>query len=245
MRSPIWYSSLGTRSLAGMTPSASPRSTIDIAAFEAPDGAGDDVADVVLVDGEDLVLFGHAQLLDDGLLGGLGGDAPEIAGGDLDFDQVAELVVFARIFSLGVVHGDFFLAVADEVDDLDAGIGPDVQGFAVEFHAQVADAADAFAAGHLQGGFDQLGQGFAVELALPLHIFKYSQQFVVHFSNLLTLAGEKPCVPTPDMQKSGKNPLSQIRQSCIDVRKTTFRSMGRQLPIPKKRARLSSCGVRH
>ncbi len=140
---------------------------------------------MVLVDRLDLVLLGGAEFLNDGLLGGLGGDAPEVPGGDLDFDQVAELGVLRGILGPGVVQGDLLLAVADEVHHLDRGVGPDVEGGAVEFDAEIADGAEALAAGDLQGGFHELGQGFAVELALALHIFKYSQQFVVHISILL------------------------------------------------------------
>jgi len=110
--------------------------------------------------------------------------------GDLDFDQVADLVVLARKLDLGLGDGDFLLAVPDKVHHLQAGEGPDIQGFAVEFDAQIPHAADAFAPGDLQGRLDQLGQCFAIQLAFPLHVFKYGQQFVVHISNLLPLRGK-------------------------------------------------------
>ena len=165
-----------------------------VAAVEAPDGAGHDVAHVVLVDAVDLVLFGHAQLLDDGLLGRLGGNAPEIARGDFDFDQVAELEILARELGLSVVEGHFLVAVADEIHDLDAREGLDLQRLAIDRDAQIPHAPDAFASGHLQGGLDQLGERFAVQLALPLHVFKYSQQFVVHISNLLPMRGKSATI---------------------------------------------------
>jgi len=128
--------------------------------------------------------------LDDGLLGRLRRDAPEVARRDFDLDQVAQLVVLPRIFRLGVVEGDFLVAVAHEVHHLDAGERLDFQRLAVDFHAQVPHAADALAPGHLQSRLDQLGKRLAVQLALPLHVFKYGQQFVVHISDLLPKRGK-------------------------------------------------------
>ncbi len=58
----------------------------DVAAFKALHGAGDNAADVVFVGGVHFVFFGHAQFLDDGLLGCLRRDAAKVARGDFDFD---------------------------------------------------------------------------------------------------------------------------------------------------------------
>ena len=50
-------------------------------ALEALDGAVDQVALLGRVDVEDVVALALADLLDDGLLGGLGGDAAQLAAG--------------------------------------------------------------------------------------------------------------------------------------------------------------------
>ena len=56
---------------------ACPRSTMSVAALEAADDAGDELALAVLVLVEDVVALGVADALDDDLLGGLRGDAAE------------------------------------------------------------------------------------------------------------------------------------------------------------------------
>jgi hypothetical protein len=55
-----------------------PRSTIDVAALDALDHAGDQFADAILPGVDDLRALGLAHALHDHLLGGLRGDAPEV-----------------------------------------------------------------------------------------------------------------------------------------------------------------------
>ena len=65
----------------------------DVAALEAADDAGDELALAVLVLVEDVLALGVAGALDDDLLGGLGGDAAEAAAEGLELEEVAPLLV--------------------------------------------------------------------------------------------------------------------------------------------------------
>ncbi len=63
----------------------------DVAVLEPLDRAVDHVADPLVVLGEDVLALGLADLLEDHLLGGLGGDAPEHLGRLRELHLVAEL----------------------------------------------------------------------------------------------------------------------------------------------------------
>ena len=84
----------------------------DVAALEAADDAGDDLALAVLVLVEDVLALGVAGALEDDLLGGLGGDAAEAAAEGLELEDVAVLVV------LGLGLGGVLVAVEDLEDEL-------------------------------------------------------------------------------------------------------------------------------
>src|SRR5690606_5149517 len=99
----------------------------DVAVFHALDDARDDFARAVLVFLEHALALGVADLLEDDLLGGLGGDAAEIQRRQLVDDETAELDVLLDLLRvlqqdllrlrLGVfrVEGLHHLAVAVEV----------------------------------------------------------------------------------------------------------------------------------
>src|SRR4029078_12269688 len=62
----------------------------DVAELDALDDAGDDLADAVLELFELALALGVADLLEDHLLGGLGGDTPELDRGQRIDDEVAD-----------------------------------------------------------------------------------------------------------------------------------------------------------
>jgi hypothetical protein len=62
----------------------------DVAEFDALDDAGDDLADAILELLELALALGIAHLLEDDLLGGLGGDAAELDRGQRIDDEVAD-----------------------------------------------------------------------------------------------------------------------------------------------------------
>ena len=122
----------------------------DVAALGATDGAGDDIADLVLILLEDLVLLDFAEALVEQLLGGLGGDTAEIRHVDGLADLLAHLDVGLdkrggdRVDLLeGVRHG-----VGHAEDDEGVELAGD--GISVDLHVL---------AGHdrlLDGGLDRL-----------------------------------------------------------------------------------------
>jgi hypothetical protein len=90
-RSPTWYSSVGHAFAVGQEGFVAAEVDDDVRAFEAADGATDDIAGAVLELGEDELLFSPAQVLHERLLGVLGGDAAEVGRGDFFLDLVAHL----------------------------------------------------------------------------------------------------------------------------------------------------------
>ena len=98
-------------------------------------------------------LLGAADLLHEGLLGILGGDAAEAGRGDFDFDLVAELGV--GLDAAGVEHGNLVVLGDDLVGDDELGEGADVAGFGFDGDAQFAGGAD----GLLGGGEQRLLDG--------------------------------------------------------------------------------------
>ena len=73
----------------------------DVAAFEAADRAGQDVAGAALELLEDHDLFDLPDALQHRLLGGLRGNPPKILGGDLDLDAFAELGIWQATAGVG------------------------------------------------------------------------------------------------------------------------------------------------
>ena len=88
------------------------------AAFDALDGAGDDLALFLAVFSEDRSLFSLADLLDDDLLCSLGGDASVVA---FDFEGKDDLVANSSVFldPFRVCEKDVMFGV---VADLDIGL---------------------------------------------------------------------------------------------------------------------------
>jgi hypothetical protein len=140
-RSPGWWLSPGICSLRGSRPSVLPRLTGDGAPLEPLDRPGDQLAALVLELVVEAVALGLADLLDDDLLGRLGGDAAEVRRVDrltvLDGLDLAQIPVDADLDVLGVrvmllgrrgqrrldpleehLLGDVLVAV-DAVDDAD------------------------------------------------------------------------------------------------------------------------------
>ncbi len=106
IRSPRRISSLGSFSRRGKATSVRLTSRMMTLPFDPADDAGDDLADPrgELVD--DLFLLRVADLLEDDLLGRLGGDAAQGVGGEVDLDRLALLDVGADGPGLG--QGDLF-----------------------------------------------------------------------------------------------------------------------------------------
>src|SRR3546814_5123210 len=82
---------------------------VDVAALDALDDAGHQLADAILPLVHDLRPLGLAHALHDHLLGGLGCDATEIDVVDLLLDEVADLGAFAlvdRVHQADLAVGD-------------------------------------------------------------------------------------------------------------------------------------------
>jgi hypothetical protein len=111
---------------------------VDVAALEAVDDAGDDVALLAGVLLEDDFALGLTQTLEDDLLGRLGGDAAGVLGEDLDADRVAEVGAgreLARFF-----QRDLGAVVLDVVFGFDDGLlGEDAHAtiFAIDLDGEV------------------------------------------------------------------------------------------------------------
>ena len=140
MRSPTWYSSVGTRSRFGSSASYLPRSTNHVRTVKTPHGAADDVADAVLEFGENQRLLRAADLLHQRLLGVLRGDAAKTGGRDFHFEFLADLGV--GLDAAGVEHGNLVVLGNDLLGDDQFGEGPDVAVFLVDVDAQFARRAD-------------------------------------------------------------------------------------------------------
>src|SRR5690606_34057730 len=106
-----------------------------VAAHHPADHPGDDVAlaaDELLVN---QVALGLPQPLHDHLLGGLGGNAAEVAGRDLDLGLISDLV--RRVDLAGLVQRDLLALVLDLLHHPLAGDDPDLAGFPVQAHDHV------------------------------------------------------------------------------------------------------------
>ena len=114
----------------------------DVGALEPAHGAADDVAGAVLELLEDHLLLRLADALHDRLLGGLGGDAAEVVGGDLHFQKVAELGI--GFDPLGAVEGDLIVGVHDSLDHQKIGQSADHHGLGINLDAEIAGGAHGF-----------------------------------------------------------------------------------------------------
>ena len=122
----------------------------DVAALGATDGASDDVANLVLILLEDLVLLDLAEALVEQLLGGLGGDATEVGHVDGLADFLSDLD--AGLDERGSDRVDFLERVRHGVGHAedDEGVELARDGISVDLHVL---------AGHdrlLDGGLDRL-----------------------------------------------------------------------------------------
>src|SRR5687768_16213312 len=124
----------------------------DVAELDPLDDAGDDLAGAVL---ELLILtlaLGVADLLEDDLLGGLGGDAAELDRRQRIDDEVAERG--AGLELLGVLQADLFEMIVHFLDHLDDAPQAQIAGDRVELGADVVLGAVAGAGGAL----DEIGR---------------------------------------------------------------------------------------
>src|SRR5204863_9324061 len=107
----------------------------DVAVLEALDHAAHDFPDAVAVLGVDVVALGLADLLEDHLLRGLGGDAPEILGRPRELDLHVDFR-FLAIELLRFGERDLVGRIGHFLDDALDGAELDLSGFRVELGAQ-------------------------------------------------------------------------------------------------------------
>ena len=140
----------------------------DVRALEPADGAIDDLAGAVLELVVDHLLLDLADALHHGLLGGLGGDAAEIARGDLHVNELTDLGVGLELLGLGL--GDLVEFVANPIDDLELGHGLDLAGLRVDLDTEVIGGADGLLGGGKQSVRDGLNEDLALDAFFPLKI---------------------------------------------------------------------------
>src|SRR5882724_9254006 len=141
----------------------------DVAAFEAPYGAGKDIAGATLELFEHHVLLDLANTLKHRLLGGLRGDAAKVLRGDLNFDVLAELRV--RKTTAGVCQRDLIVIVDNVLEGQLLRESPNHARLAVDLDAEIARGTDTFLGGLQQSLLDRLEQDFPVDALFALKIF--------------------------------------------------------------------------
>ena len=149
----------------------------DVLAVGAQDRRRHDLADAAGVAALHDVALALVHALDDGLLGGLGGDAAEDAGVHLGLDRVADLGV--GVHAAGVGERDVAGADRAVVDDA-ALPGLDGEGVRVDLDADVAGRAEALLGGGLEGGGDGGEHVRAGDAALALQGLEDGVEVVVH-----------------------------------------------------------------
>ena len=107
----------------------------DVAVLEPLDDAADDFADPVAVLGVDVVALGLADLLEDHLLGGLRGDAPEVLGRARELDLHVDFR-FLAVELLRFGQRDLVRRIGDFVDDPLHRAELDLPGLGVELRPQ-------------------------------------------------------------------------------------------------------------
>ena len=102
-----------------------------------------------------------ADVLHQGLLGILRGDAAEAHGGDLHLDLLAHLGI--GLDAPGVEHRDLVVLGNDLLRDDQFGEGPDIAVLLVNDHAQFAGRADGLLGGGQQRLLDSADQDITVD----------------------------------------------------------------------------------
>ena len=159
------------------------------------DDAGDQLADAVVVLVVHHRALGLADPLVDDLLGGLGGDAAEVLGGDVALGDLVlvlgehlgrdvGLFDHAPLAGLGVDRG---LGLVDLVEQLVFEVlgheqfeDAEVAGLAVEFDARVLGRAGRLLVGREQRVFERVHQGFGVDPLLALEQLDCVNDFLGH-----------------------------------------------------------------
>src|SRR6185369_11811288 len=119
----------------------------DVAELDALDDAGNDFADAILELFMLALALGVADLLEDDLLGGLGGDSAELDGRQRIDDEVADRGTLLQLLRAGRV--DLLEMIFRLLDDFEHTPQAQVAGFAVELGADVVLGAVAGAGGAL------------------------------------------------------------------------------------------------
>ncbi len=136
----------------------------DVAELDALDDAGDDLADAVLELFILALALGIADLLEDHLLGGLGGDPPEFDRRQRVDDEVADARVLVEL--LGALEVDLLEMILGLLDDFEDAPQAQVAGLGVELGADVVLGAIAGAGGALDRVFHRLDDDALVDQLL-------------------------------------------------------------------------------
>ena len=150
----------------------------EVAALAAAHDAGDDVADPVLEVVVDALLLELAELLHDRLPGGLGGDAAEVGGIDLLFDELAELG--ARLQDLRLLDVNLRLRIADGIDDLEQGPRMELAVLGVDLNLQLLAGVNPFLGRRLDGIDNRGDHVVATDPLLLLHVLEDGKDFAAH-----------------------------------------------------------------
>ena len=156
---------------------------VDVAALDALDDAGDQLADAILVGLDHLRALGFAHALHDDLLGGLRGDAAELGVLDLFLDVFADLGVGAlvdRVHQADLPVRRLHLDVVG--DDFPAAEGLVFAGLAIDGHADVRVLVRIALLGRRgQRRFHRLENDVARDALLVGDRIHHQQQFFAHF----------------------------------------------------------------
>ena len=142
-----------------------------VRAVEAPHRPADDVADAVLEFRENELLLGPADMLHQGLLGILGGNAAEADRGDFHLDFLAQLRL--SLDAPGIEHGNLVMLGNDLLRHDQFGKGANVAGLLVDDHAQFAGRSDGALGGGQQRLLDSAGQDITVDALFAFPEFQY------------------------------------------------------------------------
>src|SRR5581483_8841494 len=144
----------------------------DVHGFEALDGGGEDLAGATAVLLEDGVALGLADLLEDDLLGHLGGDAAERRGVLVEAELAADLDLGRE--RAGLLEGELILGVFDLLIVLNDGlvdVGADLAGLPVELAAHGLLGLVELARGESDGVFNGADDDLRVDALLAAQQF--------------------------------------------------------------------------
>ena len=130
MRSPIWYSSVGTRSRFGSKRLVLAQIHGHIRTVKAPHRAADDVADAILELGENQLLSRPGGCAASTPAWRFGRRCGRNRRGDFHLDLLAQLRV--RLDPAGVENGNLVVLGEDLFGDHQLGEGPDVPGLRID-----------------------------------------------------------------------------------------------------------------